>query len=86
MDHIFIDAAIATEESGDLSQPLASGLLSAERIKSMGEYIHQEKNKEAVKTGTTLFKTVGIAIFDVVVGDIIYRRAKENGAGHNVDF
>ncbi|MDR2891493.1 MAG: ornithine cyclodeaminase family protein [Deltaproteobacteria bacterium] len=86
VDHIFIDAAIATEESGDLSQPLASGILSEDRIKSLGDYIHNEKNKDAVKNSTTLFKTVGIGIFDVVVADLIYRRALQDGAGHNVAF
>ncbi len=71
LDHLFIDAAIAGEESGDLSQPLAEGLLVPERIRLFSDYLLHDQDQTAVKQSTTLFKSVGMGIFDLVVADII---------------
>ena len=85
-DSLFIDAEIAKEESGDIAQPLANGLLTEERIRSFGRYILHatDKEKEAVKSGTTLFKSVGMALFDLVIADVIFRKAEQGNIGITV--
>lgn len=86
VDAVYVDTLFAKEESGDLSQPLASGALTDERVKSFGDYLLNTTDKSRVKAGTTFFKSVGIALYDCIVGNIIYQRAKENGLGHEVDM
>lgn len=86
VDHVFYDVDYAKEESGDLSQPLASGLLPAGRLARLGDYVRDCKDKDAVKRSTTVVKSVGMGVFDVVAGDLIYRKAKQNGLGLEVDF
>ena len=83
-DNLFIDTEIAKEESGDLAQPLESGILTDGRIRSFGEYLLGGSDKEAVKNSTTLFKSVGMALFDVVIADVIYRKAEKGNIGHSV--
>ena len=39
VDNVYIELPYACEESGDLSQPLASGKLTKDRIKLMHEYL-----------------------------------------------
>ncbi len=85
-DHIFIDMDFAKEESGDLSQPLEDGLLAEERILSFGDYLAHCAEKEKVKQGTVWFKSVGMALFDVVIADKIYKKALEQGIGTKVNF
>jgi ornithine cyclodeaminase len=84
VDNLFIDTEIAKEETGDLARPLESGLLTEDRVRSFGEYILRGTDKEAVKNSTTLFKSVGMALFDVVIAEVIYRKAEQGNIGHTV--
>ncbi len=79
--HVFIDVDLAKEETGDLAKPLAEGILKDEQIKTLGGYILHESNKEQVKNSTSFVKSVGMALFDVVVSKVIYTRALEKGLG-----
>jgi ornithine cyclodeaminase len=80
-DSLFIDTEIAKEESGDLAQPLESGLLTDDRIRSFGAYLLNGTDQEAVRKGTTLFKSVGMALFDIVIAELIYRKAEQGNIG-----
>ena len=84
VDNLFIDAEIAKEETGDIAQPLESGLLTEGQVRSFGEYILRGTDKEAVKGSTTLFKSVGMALFDIVIANVIYRKAEQGNIGHSV--
>jgi len=42
--------------------------------------------KPAVFEGTTLFKSVGMALFDLVAADLIFRKAVEKGIGSTADM
>jgi ornithine cyclodeaminase len=86
VETVYVDTEFAKEESGDLSQPLASGVLTDDRVTSFGSYLLTAEDKDRVKRNTTFFKSVGIAIFDIIVADIIFQRAKKHGLGHEVEM
>lgn len=76
VDNVYIELPYACEESGDLSQPLASGKLTKDRIKLMHEYLVSGK-KEIKEGQTTYFKSVGMGLFDVCIAQKLYEVAKE---------
>jgi len=67
VDNVYIELPYACEESGDLSQPLASGKLTKDRVKLMHEYLVSGE-KEIKEGQTTYFKSVGMGLFDLLSG------------------
>lgn len=81
---IYIDTDYAVEESGDLSVPLEKHWIERNQISSLGKFI-LKKQKRGLGTGeTTLFKSVGMALFDVVVSELIANQALEKGLGQEI--
>ena len=76
VDNVYIELPYACEESGDLSQPLASGKLTKDRVKLMHEYL-VSGGKEIKEGQTTYFKSVGMGLFDVCIAQKLYEVAKE---------
>jgi ornithine cyclodeaminase len=74
-------------EAGDLIIPIDSGQISDKHIHgeigelAAGKIPGRESEKE-----TTFFKSVGLAVQDVSVGELVLRRASELGLGHEVDI
>lgn len=77
VDDIFIDVEFAKEETGDLINPLREGWVKENQIHTLGEYLDKEINVD----GTTFYKSVGMALFDITVADYIYNKAKKLGIG-----
>ncbi len=84
IDQYFIDTEHAMTESGDLITPINKKWFKKENIHSIGKLI--TSNIELSSNTTRLFKSVGMALFDLVVADLIYKRAVEKGIGTKVDF
>lgn len=84
LDLLLIDTEHGLEESGDLIAPLEEGWFKREKIKVFSEYLAGTKS-DRVAGETTLFKSVGMALFDIVVADTIYRKAAERGIGIPLD-
>lgn len=74
-EHVYIELPYACEESGDLSQPLAEGRITADRTRLMSDLLLEEPKE--IK-GTTYFKSVGMGLFDVCVAQKLLEKAKEN--------
>lgn len=85
LNKVYIDTEFAKEETGDLSQPIEKGLLKDSQIETFGDYLLNERNKGEIVKGTTWFKSVGMALFDIVVAQLIYEKAKEKGIGQRVE-
>jgi len=84
IDQILIDTEHGLEESGDLITPLRDGWISKEKIVPFGKYI--KGSPAARKDGeTTLFKSVGMALFDLTVAESIYHKALNQGLGTQLD-
>jgi ornithine cyclodeaminase/alanine dehydrogenase-like protein (mu-crystallin family) len=81
---VYVDLDFAKEETGDLAYPLADELISDGEIISFGWFLRHEANKEGIANEGTFFKTVGMALFDLVVAQHIFKRAKEKGIGQQI--
>jgi len=81
LDQMFIDTEHAKEESGDVIDPVKNGWLNKYQLITLGKLIQQKVTR---KGETTLFKSVGMALFDVVVSDLIYEKAVEKEVGQKV--
>lgn len=84
---IFFDSTDAVlSEAGDILIPLKEGLIPRERLTGeIGEVILGQKTGRESEEEIIVFKSVGIAIQDLVCADLIYRRALEAGIGLSWD-
>jgi ornithine cyclodeaminase len=74
------DAAIV--ESGDIVMNIAAGLFDASHIRGeLGELVLGRVAGRGSGADITIFKSLGMAVEDVVAADLVFRRASESGAG-----
>ena len=85
---IFVDRReSALNESGDYLLAAKEGLVSPESIVAeLGELLIGTKSGRTSATEITLFKSLGLAIEDVVTADYLYKKAQSQNAGAWVDF
>ena len=76
----------AFNEAGDIVIPLNEGVIHRGSIyASIDELVSEAKPVPDVDNRITVFKSVGMALEDLVAADLAYRRAKELGIGTNVE-
>jgi alanine dehydrogenase len=74
------DAAVV--ESGDVVMNIAAGLFDASHIRGeLGELVLGRIEGRTSGRDITIFKSLGMAVEDVVAADLVFRRASESGAG-----
>lgn len=80
---LFVDSrAAALVESGDVVMNIAAGLFDSSHIRGeVGELVLGRVNGRASDSDVTIFKSLGMAVEDVVAADLVFRRASESGAG-----
>ena len=81
VNKIYVDVDYARNESGDVSWPLMKNLLKDEDIIQLSEVIFREYE---IQDETRIFKSVGMALFDLTVSKAIYKAAIENEIGTKV--
>jgi len=81
LEKAWIDIDFAVEESGELILPLRSGLLKEEQLETLGHLIQSKQPPARGPSGTTFFKTVGMALFDLTTARLAYANAVEQGLG-----
>ena len=85
VENVYTELPFACEESGDLAQPLESGILTEDRVKYMSDFLADKKDGKAHKLGNTrYYKSVGMGLFDVVTAKVIYEKALEKGLGTKI--
>ncbi len=82
---LFIDTEHALEESGDVGDPLAQGWVSGDSIRTLGNLL-DAGGGASLRDETTVFKTVGMAAFDLGVSRLIYEAACGRGVGQRVQL
>lgn len=82
-DTIFVDTPFAARECGDLAIPLTSKKITNEKIVTLGKLIN--KTHQA-KTPTSVFKSVGVALFDLFTANLVYQKTIEIGAGTTLNL
>ncbi len=78
-----VDAAAAREEVGDVTGPLQRGILQASNVVTLGAAV---LGRAPAKAATTVFKSVGMAAFDLFAAHALYRAAVAAGAGQRADL
>jgi len=74
------DAAVL--ESGDIVRNIADGLFDASHIRGeIGEVVLGRVAGRASDSDITVFKSLGMAVEDVVAADLVFRRAVESDVG-----
>ncbi|HET9480018.1 MAG TPA: ornithine cyclodeaminase family protein [Pyrinomonadaceae bacterium] len=85
---IFVDRReSALNEAGDYLLAAQEGAVTPESIVAeIGELVIQSKQGRAAPHEITLFKSLGLAIEDVVCAEYLFRKAKAENTGTWVDF
>jgi ornithine cyclodeaminase len=80
---LYVDSrAAAVVESGDVVLGMADGWFTAAHIRGeLGEVVLGRVAGRQSDTDVTIFKSLGMAVEDVVAADLVLRRAMETGAG-----
>ena len=77
----------ALQEAGDIVLPIREGRFGAEHVcAELGEIAGGRKPGRSGDSEVTLFKSLGLAIEDLVAADLAFRRAREAGLGITVSF
>ncbi|EFG89802.1 ornithine cyclodeaminase domain protein [Clostridium carboxidivorans P7] len=86
-DKVFVDSKESVlAEAGDFIKPMEKGIIDASKIDGeLGEAIFGKMKGRENDEEITLFKTVGIAVQDVVTAYKIYKKALEEGVGRVVE-
>ena len=86
-DHLYVDSHDAIKESGDVIYPLENNLFEKENIKLFSSIFEQEDAfNHDYNEGSVVFKSTGMALFDVVIAEEIYKRATEAKIGTHFSF
>lgn len=80
LGHVYVDTLHGLEESGDLITPLNNSWLQREQVIPFACFLDGERTKISEKQ-TILFKSVGMALFDLVVGELLYGNAVSKNLG-----
>jgi ornithine cyclodeaminase len=86
LDRIYVDTEHAIEESGDLVIPLKNRWITRGQVLTLGKLIKQTQEGKETHEKTSFFKSVGMALFDLVVSDAIYRKAVDNNLGTEINL
>ena len=84
LKHYFIDVDIAVEESGDIIHPLERGLVKKSQIRMLSDAINGKLHVD--KNLTSVYKSVGMALFDLFTAHYLYKKALADGLGQEVEF
>jgi ornithine cyclodeaminase/alanine dehydrogenase-like protein (mu-crystallin family) len=79
VDQVFMDTEFAAKESGDLAIPLRNGVIQASQLLPLGKLITNKVQKS--ENPTTYFKSVGMALFDLLAARLIYQKAVQQELG-----
>jgi ornithine cyclodeaminase len=79
------EAALA--ESGDIVQGIQERLFTASHIVGeLGELLDKRVEGRQSDRDVTIFKSLGLAVEDIVAADLAYRRAIGKNAGHEIEL
>ncbi len=85
---LFVDRRESTvNEAGDFLFPQREGAISPDHIRAeLGEVLTGRAEGRTSPGELTVFKSLGLAVEDLASAEHLYRRARETGAGTEVDL
>jgi ornithine cyclodeaminase/alanine dehydrogenase-like protein (mu-crystallin family) len=81
-DQLIIDSEFARHETGDILNPLRKGILRDEDVFTIGKVMTGERKIDVRET--TVFKSTGMALFDLFVARAMYDQALKDHRGTSV--
>ena len=85
-DYIYADTLFAIEESGDLRIPLKNNLIKEDDVQTLGKVIKSGVLNDDLLNSTTIFKSVGIGLFDLCAAEAIYKYALKNNCAIDIEL
>lgn len=85
-DEIWTDTLYARVESGDLAIPISQGILAESQIQELARKVRAGLPSPFTRGATTLYKSVGLGLFDLVAAGRLYERAMAEGVGRTFDL
>ena len=79
-----IDSEFARQEVGDIINPKEKGLLKEENIFTIGKIMTGDRSVNV--NGTTVYKSAGMALFDLFVAKRMYEQAMKDKKGTSVSW
>ncbi|WP_347553190.1 ornithine cyclodeaminase family protein (plasmid) [Pseudalkalibacillus hwajinpoensis] len=77
----------ALEETGDLQVPIKEGIFKPNDIYGeLGQIVSGELKGRVSDQEITVFKSVGLAVVDIIVAQYLYNKAIENKAGTSIQL
>ena len=85
---LFVDSrAAALVESGDVVMGIQEGHFAASHIAGeLGEVLAGNVEGRHAPTDITIFKSLGLAVEDIVAADLVYRKAIQQDAGQELEI
>ncbi len=86
VDKVYVDTLHAKLESGDLVIPLRKGYLQEKQINTLVSFLEKNIMLQDPQENTTLFKSVGSAVFDLFAAELIYKNALAQNIGQSIKW
>ena len=81
---LVIDSDAARHEVGDVIGPVERGVLKATDVFSIGQLVTGRRSVDV--RATTAYKSVGMALYDLVAAQVAYSAARLRGIGREVEL
>jgi ornithine cyclodeaminase/alanine dehydrogenase-like protein (mu-crystallin family) len=81
---LVIDSDAARHEVGDVIGPIERGVLRATDVFSIGQLVSGRRSVDV--HSTTAYKSVGMALYDVVAAQVAYNAARLRGMGREIEL
>lgn len=82
LDSLYIDTFDAKHESGDIIDPIKKQWITESQLISFSKVITQKVLPQITNDHPNVFKSTGMALFDLVCAECIYEKAIQNQVGH----
>lgn len=82
--HLVLDSEFARHEVGEAVRALEQGLLADADIFPVGELLSGRRRLEL--TGTTAYKSAGMALYDLYVAQAVYAAARRRNVGQQLEM
>ncbi len=82
VENIWVDADHGIKESGDLIYPVQNKLIEPNKVRNVRELII--KSIPISNNGASLYKTVGLAVFDLFAATLLYEEAQKKNIGNKM--
>jgi len=79
---LVLDSEFARHEVGEAVHPVAQGILSDADLFTIGELVAGTRTLDV--TGTTAYKSAGMALYDLYVAQALYAAARQRNVGQEI--